>query len=223
MCGHIIAAVALDTISEKFQTAVSCQVEEARQELLSRLTPEAQAFLARRAAAKQTTRASTASCSTTTAGDRLGTAGASSSTAGRQHVMPNNDSHTTAGKQAATDRDQATPQSPVSRSAMPNYAEDVQTTAGPAHRASRGGSAGAAGAAGAAVSAGSQPTETSSPVSSSGRGFTDGCTSAEGAEVGAIARLRYSLEGQVMGLKPGSSPSSGPEADQQVVQRDILR
>ena len=182
---------------------------------MSRLTPEAQAFLARRAAAKQTTRASTASSITTTAG-------ASSSTAGLQHVMHNHDSHTTAGKQGATNRDatkrdQATPQSGTSRSAMPNHAKDIQTTAGPARRASLGGAAVSDG------SAGSQPKVTSSPVATSVTGVGDGCTPAEGAEGGFIARLRYSLEGQVVGLMSASSPSPGPEADQQVVQRDILR
>ena len=187
---------------------------------MSRLTPEAQAFLARRAAAKQTTRASIASSMANTAGARLGTAGASSSTAGPQPVMPNNDSHVTAGNQAATNRDQAMLQSTMSRSAMPNHAEDIQTTAGSARRASHRGSAGTAETEG---SAGSQPKVTSSPVASLVRDRNDGCTSTEGAEVGFIARLRYSLEGQVVGLKPPSSPSSGPEADQQVVQRDILR
>lgn len=216
--GHCVVAVFLNPKFGVFLIAVSWQVEEARQELLSRLTPEAQAFLARRAAAKQTTKASTD-------GSIATTAGASSSTAGAQHVVPNNDSHTTAGKQDATNRDavnraRAMPQPSMSRSAMPNHAEGIQTTAGPARRAFPGGSAGAAVSEG---SAGSQAKVTSSPVSPSVRGVSDGCAPAEGAEVGFIARLRYSLEGQVVGLKLPSSPSSGPEADQQVVQRDILR
>ena len=185
---------------------------------MSRLTPEAQAFLAKRAAAKQTTKASTASSMSPTAG-------ANSSTVRPQHVMPDNYSHTTAGRQGAASRDatksdQAMPQSAASRSAMPNHDEDIQTIAGPARRASPGGSAGAAVSEG---SAGSKPKVTSSPATSSVRGAANGCTPSEGPELGLIPRLRYSLEGQLVGLKPPSSPSSGLEADQQVVQRDILR
>ena len=182
------------------------------------MTPEAQAFLAKRAAAKQTTKASTASAMATTAGP-------SSSTARPQQVVPDNDSHAIAGRQGATSRDatnsdQAMPQSAASSSAMPNHAEDIQTIAGPARRASRGGSGGAAVSEG---SAGSKPKATSNPVTSSIRGVANGSTPSEGPESGLIPRLRYSLEGQLVGLKPPSSPSSGLEADQQVVQRDILR
>ena len=188
---------------------MSCQVEEARQELLSRLTPEAQAFLARRAAAKQTPKVSTASPTATTAESRSTTAGAVANTAGPQHVRPSNGSYATAGKEGTTNRDQTAPGSAVSRSAGSTHADEVSTTAGPACTAR---------------SAGAQSKVIdSSSASSAVKGVNAGSTAAEGAEPGLIARLRFSLEGQVVGLKPLGSSSKGPEDDQQVVQRDILR
>ena len=182
---------------------------------MSRLTPQAQAFLARRAAAKQTPKVSTASSTATSAGSRSSTAGATASTAGPQHVMPDAGSHATAGKEGSTNRDQAAPGLDVSRSAGSKHADEAPTIAGSVHRASPAAEAGSAGAQSKVID--------SRSALSAVKGVSDGSTAAEGAESGLIGRLRFSLEGQVVGLKPPGSSSKGPSADQQVVQRDILR
>lgn len=159
------------------------EVEEARQELMSRLSPSAQAFLAKRAAAKCRSSGPT-------------TAGGPPATAGDQPVTVKGNS-TTAAVQAATSGQAGHP-TPTSK-ARKAYAA--------------GSAAGQAGKAGTAHASIAQSRHASSAERDTGSNSNSG---------DVVSRLRFSLEGQVVGLK-ATSDTGGPGADQQVVQRDILR
>lgn len=161
------------------------EVEEARQELMSRLSPAAQAFLAKRAAAKRRSSGPT-------------TAGGLPATAGDQPVTVKGDC-TTAADQATTSGQAGHP-SPISKARKAYAAGDI---------------AGKAGTACASIAQ-------SRRASSAERDAGSNSNSIE-PNGDVVSRLRFSLEGQVVGLKAISDAAGGPGGDQQVVQRDILR
>ena len=157
------------------------QVEEARREVMSRLSPAAQAFLVKRAAAKQ------------------------------RNVMPPQASQaTTSGGWTATAVEQPTTaiHAAGAQQAGPAALSSNSSTAGKAQHAS---------AVQRLVSAERHTTYSAERDT----GANSNSTPDAGANI--ASRLRFSLEGQVVGLKAASENDSGPAADQQVVQRDILR
>lgn len=180
------------------------QIEEARQELLSRLTPQAQAFLAKRAAAKQTIKA-TATPAAATAGPKLSSA--------------NGNRPATAGQQKAP----ASQQTGVPAKSMHSNLSSSRQRAAPERADAAHRSAGTALNASADSKACSAEASSSRHTSSAGRDTGANCTPAEDSQSQLIGRLRFSLEGKVVGLRALSGTRAGPEVDQQVVQRDILR
>ncbi len=182
------------------------EVEEARLELMSRLSPSAQAFLAKRAAAKQR---NAAMPQPATIGDQPTTAGGVSATAGADP--------TTAAKQASTAGQQPQPAS--------NGAAGNASKAASAVKSSTAGKAGTTGTAGNASKAGTTQASiaASRHAPSAERDTGANSNSIASADVDIVGRLRFSLEGQVVGLKAIADAAKGPGDDQQVVQRDILR
>ena len=179
------------------------EVEEARLELMSRLSPSAQAFLAQRAAAKQRNAAMPQAA---TIGDQSATAGGVAATA-RAHP-------TTAAKQTATAGQESQPGS-----------NGVAGNANKAASAVKSSTAGKAGTAGNASKAGTRQGSVadSRHAPSAERDTGANSNSIASANGDAVGRLRFSLEGQVVGLKAVADAAGGPGDDQQVVQRDILR
>ena len=179
------------------------EVEEARLELMSRLSPSAQAFLAKRAAAKQRNATMPQAA---TIRDQPATAGGVPATA-RADV-------TTAAKQAPTAAQE--PQ-PASNGVAGNASE-----AGSAVKSSTAGKAGTAGnASKAGTTQASIADNRHAPSAERDTGANS--HSIGSADVDIVGRLRFSLEGQVVGLKAVANAARGPGDDQQVVQRDILR
>ncbi len=179
------------------------EVEEARLELMSRLSPSAQAFLAKRAAAKQRNAAMPQAASIR---DQPATAGGVSATA---RADP-----TTAAKQASTAGQEPQPAS-----------NGVAGNASKAGSAVKSSTAGKAGTAGNASKAGTTQASIadSRHASSAERDTGANSNSIASADADIVGRLRFSLEGQVVGLKAVADAAKGPGDDQQVVQRDILR
>ena len=175
------------------------EVEEARLELMSRLSPSAQAFLAKRAAAKQRNAAMPQAASI---GDQPATAGADPTTAAKKTA--------TAGQG---------PQ-PALKGAAGNASK-----AGSAVNSSTAGKVGTAGTAGNTSQTGTTPASiaASRHAPSAERDTGANSNSLASADADIVGRLRFSLEGQVVGLKAVADAARGPGDDQQVVQRDILR
>ncbi len=182
------------------------EVEEARLELMSRLSPSAQAFLAKRAAAKQRNAAMPQAASIR---DQPAIAGGISATT-RAHP-------TTAAKQASTAAQEPQPAS--------NGAAGNASKAGSAVKPSTAGKAGTAGTAGNTSKAGTKQTSIAGKrhAPSAERDTGANSNSIASADVDIVSRLRFSLEGQVVGLKAVADAARGPGDGQQVVQRDILR
>ncbi|DBA80705.1 TPA: hypothetical protein ACH3X1_007944 [Trebouxia sp. C0004] len=182
------------------------EIEEARLELMSRLSPSAQAFLAKRAVVTQR---NAAMARAATRGDQPATTGGGSATA---RADP-----TTAAKQAAT-----AGQQPQSAS---NDAAGNASKAGSAVKPSTAGKAFTSGTASDASKAGTTQTSIahSRHASSAERDTGANSNSIASADVDVVGRLRFSLEGQVVGLKAVADAARGPGDGQQVVQRDILR
>jgi hypothetical protein len=179
------------------------EVEEARLELMSRLSPSAQAFLAKRAAAKQRNAAMPQAA---TIGDHPATAGGVPATA-RADV-------TTAAKRAATAGQDPQPAS--------NGVTGNASKAGSAVRSSTAGKAGTAGnASKAGRTQASIADNRHAPSAERDTGANSNSVASVDADI--VGRLRFSLEGQVVGLKGVAGATKGPGDDQQVVQRDILR
>lgn len=214
------------------------QIEEARQELLSRLAPEAQAFLIKRAAAKERTTAakegkatatsvSQAAAASLPAGSSQGIQTSTASTAGRAgrlEALPS-----TAG--IAPDSNQAGLSGSAGETAD-LYSAGKAGTAGssrpsmPASTAGKSGTTGTASTAGTAGRAQQQADLLQRlQVPSAERDTGANSISAAASTTGAImaARLRFSLGGQVVGLRADSEDAKGLGTDQQILQRDILR
>ena len=181
---------------------------------MSRLSPSTQAFLQRRAAAKRKvafssapSQAATATYKAATAVQQPAAAGTHSATAVEQPP-----SATPAGKAGSAGR---APQAGQ---------EDTANSIGTANKTGTAGTACTAGTVGTTGKAGSvhqQATSAQGRHMSSGERDTGANSSVAVTEI--ISRLRFSLEGQVVGLKAVTSQTQGPAADQQVVSRDIIR
>jgi len=188
------------------------EVEEARLELMSRLSPSAQAFLAKRAAVKQRNAAMPQAA---IIGDQPATARGVSATARADPTI--------AATQTATAGQE-------SRSASNGAAENASKV-GSAVKSSTVGKAGTTGTAGKAATSSNASKASTTQASiahsrhapSAERDTGANSNSIASADVDIVGRLRFSLEGQVVGLKALADAARGPGDDQQVVQRDILR
>ncbi len=191
------------------------EVEEARLELMSRLSPSAQAFLAKRAAAKQRNAAMPQAASIR---DQPAIAGGISATT-RAHP-------TTAAKQASTAAQEPQPASNGAAGNASKAGSAVKpSTAGKAGTVGTAGTAGTAGIASNTSKAGTKQTSIADKrhAPSAERDTGANSNSIASADVDIVSRLRFSLEGQVVGLKAVADAARGPGDGQQVVQRDILR
>ncbi|DBA68651.1 TPA: hypothetical protein ACH3X2_013454 [Trebouxia sp. C0005] len=193
--------------SQLVKSMSPAEVEQARLELMSRLSPSAQAFLAKRAAAKQ--RNSYAMPHAATTEDQPATAGGASATA---RATP-----TSAAKQSSTAGQEF--------QSAPSGVAGNASKAGSAVKSSTAGKAGITGTAGKASKAGSTQASVadSQHTPSAERDTGANSNSHASADGDIVGRLRFSLEGQVVGLKAVADAARGPGDDQQVVQRDILR
>ena len=186
---------------------------------MSRLSPSTQAFLERRAAARR--KVAFSSAPSQAAPSQAATATYKAATAVQQPAA--------AGTHSATAMEQPPTATPAGKAGSAGRAQEAgqEDTANSLGTANKTGTAGIACTAGTVATTGKAGSVHQQAISaqrrhmSSGERDTGANSSVAVTEI--ISRLRFSLEGQVVGLKAVTSQTQGPAANQQVVSRDIIR